>query len=132
MNKITETTLSKVMKSSKEIAPGMYRVKATVEVDAVVRKGEDYERAGTHKIPLKTALALFIQRTGLPGHKALDMLVGAMIDAANGVDPDIFLTDTAEKKVKEALGQAPKSKCTGAVTIQEKDIKVLHDEVIAI
>jgi len=132
MNKITETALNKVMKSSKEIAPGMYRVKTIVEVDAVIRKGEDYERAGTHKIPLKTALALFIQRTGLPGHKALDMLVGAMIDAANGVDPDIFLTDTAEKKVKEALGKAPKSKCAGAITIQEKDIKVLRDEVIAI
>ena len=115
LNEIESTVLSKV--KGRPVEAGSHHVDFFVHVVADITKGEDYPRASTTSIPIKKALALFIQYSGITREAAINTLVKAMKDA---VDSNIALdvVESAEQRVNELIGELPPTTCSGPTKVK--------------
>lgn len=125
---ITKVALAKSLaKDLPSLPPGKYDVDevVTVHVIGTVSKAKDVEYTPTVAIPLKTALALLLEKAGVVGPHANRMLVAAMTEAlAADVDANEALkarmkdVDVAMEAVAASLGKLPKEKRAGATTVK--------------
>jgi hypothetical protein len=95
----------------------------TVRVKGVLKKGEDTTYTPTADIPLKAALALVLEKAGVVGDAAANMLVEAMTEALEAdADKNDALAarmkdvDKAMTRVKEAAEALPAKNRKGPVT----------------
>jgi hypothetical protein len=95
----------------------------TVRVKGTLKKGEDTTYTPTADIPLKAALALVLEKAGVVGDAAANMLVEAMTEALEAdSDKNVALAermnevDTAMERVKAVAAKLPAKPRKGSVT----------------
>jgi len=108
------------------IKPGNYQINRTIvfQVKGNVRKGEETEFTPTVAIPIKAAMALLLEKSGITREHSSRLLVEAMTEAINlgkqgedFVKEKINVIEEAEKKVKETIDALPKAKKKGITTV---------------
>lgn len=113
-----------------EVEAGEHELDATVtlHVTGTLSVGEDTEATPTHKIPWKTAFALFLHHAGITRERAMDGLVYAM-QAALSADEDaaelvqsLADLEAAEELVQAGLDELPKEPRKGAVSVKSLDV----------
>lgn len=113
---------------------GTHHVDSTVtfRVTGTVKKNEDEAYTPTAEIPLLPTMALLLEKAGIVGDAAINMLADAMKeaiilnkdakDAIKGKLKDYY---AAEQKVQAMIGKLPEKKRSGktvyAVTLEEVD-----------
>jgi hypothetical protein len=122
--KAIEKAVSKPAKGAL-LAVGSHEIDETltVRVKGVLKKGEDTTYTPTADIPLKAALALVLEKAGVVGDAAANMLVEAMTEALEAdADKNDALAarmkdvDKAMTRVKEAAEALPAKNRKGPVT----------------
>lgn len=104
------------------IVPGHHSVDFTIRVSGSLTKAEDTTKKATSSIPWITAMALFVQRSGMQRDAAMDILLGAMVDALN-LDKDAErellkvsgVSDARELFEDRVTSKLPRTPVQGAV-----------------
>jgi hypothetical protein len=113
-------------KGTGKIEAGDHPFNFTVQVQGVLRKGDNYEATPTASIPMIQAFALFVKRMGFQREAALAKLQEAMQEAfaagVNGEKIDLGDLSEAEDKVRAMIGTLPKTICEGKTTFPEINI----------
>jgi xanthine/CO dehydrogenase XdhC/CoxF family maturation factor len=115
-----------------KLPPGVHHVDTTItfKVTGTVKKNEDEPYTPTAEIPLLPTMALLLEKAGIVGDAAINMLATAMKEALilNEKPEDAIkskLKDyyAAEKKVLAMIGDLPEKKRSGktiyAVSVEE-------------
>lgn len=134
LNAVESTAISKV-KAAGELTPGDHNIDVYLHVTGCLRKGEDYESTPTRKIPTLKALALAVKRMGFQREKFIEILNASMVEAIEGADTADIEADIAdtEKIVRDMLGELPKTKCSGPVTlVGDLVVEKVETEIAAI
>jgi len=130
---LTDTELTAIAKAGKSgaIAVGDHPVDVTIRVQATIRKGEDYDRAGTVNIPLKDTMAYLLHRLGFNRDNAVKAIVEAMNDAINNkkaVELDVI--DKAAELVTKAIKNIPRVTVKGPVTVHDMIVTKVEPMVV--
>jgi hypothetical protein len=136
LSAIESLVLSKVGSKLPEsdVAPGNHPFDFVVRVSGVCCRGVDTEKTPTSRGLTKAAIGLFIQRSGLQRDLAIEILLGAMRDAA-AMDEKAEEALMEVNGVKEAtarfnaeLKTLPKTPVKGAVRL--RDVTVVSGGVL--
>ncbi len=111
------------------LTPGRHLVHemVTLELTGSILKSEDFERAPTVDIPMKTVLALVLEKSGCTRERSLAILTESLTEAMLNEESIVgALTERVNDielmsaKVKEMLGALPKKMCAGPVRVDVK------------
>jgi hypothetical protein len=113
------------------IAAGSYPLDMviTVRVHGTMHVAEDQEYVPTSAIPWKKTLALFMRYSGVTREQALSMLQLCMSQAlvedesAEDLLDNLADLDEVETKLQKMLGELPKQKRKGLVTVKELQLE---------
>lgn len=94
----------------------------TIHVRGTVTKSKDTEYTPTAEIPLKAALALLLEKSGVTGPRAMDLLVEALVEATDkskveAIGERMKNIDVAMAAVQKTLGELPKKTRAGATRV---------------
>ena len=132
MDPVIAKAIEKGIKVKGDLAVGVYEIDTTVTLRVVgkITKGADEPYTPTVDIPLKAALALLLEKSGISRELSSRLLVEAMVEAlkvgekAEGeVSERCKDIDAAMARVEAIVGKLPKKTRTGKtvckVTVEE-------------
>ena len=117
-------------KAKKTLDAGVYDIDEviTLHVKGTVKRSEDTTRTPTADIPLLATMALFMEKSGITGPHAMNMLVEAMTEALDankeGTEKNDVITrnikniESAETQVRAAMDKLPEQPKCGPTNVK--------------
>lgn len=112
------------MSKGQKIKPGVHNIDITalVRIRGTVTKGEDTDKASTSSIPLKTTLALCLEKAGIQRENIARILEESMTQALNldekgeeHIKPWVNDIDAAMGRVQKIIDKLPRTPVAGAI-----------------
>ena len=116
------------------MTPGDHPFHYLVELEGIMRQGEDFPETPTRKVEWKKGVALLLQRMGFQRDKAMDLFVGCMTDALNkDAKIDLGELDRGMALLNAKLGELPKVTKSGQTTlVGDATVKLVTDMLASV
>ncbi len=121
------------LRKGARVSPGAYEVRGRMQLDveATFSMLPDEDYRPTVSIPLKTTLALIVQRMGWPRDKTLELLAQCMTDAISAnkdaapyISERIAEVEIAMARVEALANQLPKKTRKGRLTCKHRKVQI--------